>query len=145
MIGREWLFPSFLRRFSDAAAYNEDTSNVFEGTNDPKKVIEVSRSENGKTHYKDEEDSDAEMGDIEVKANTKANSLTNVAQISKVAVKAEQVPMEIPRAAKKGKSSLAIAAAATSIMFSMPANQVRYFHKRYEPVYFKFLKILIIT
>ena len=128
MIGREWLFPSFLRRFSDAAAYNEDTSNVFEGTNDPKKVIEVSRSENGKTHYKDEEDSDAEMGDIEVKANTKANSLTNVAQISKVAVKAEQVPMEIPRAAKKGKSSLAIAAAATSIMFSMPANQVRYSH-----------------
>ena len=126
MIGREWLFPSFLRRFSDAAAYNEDTSNVYEDTNDPKKVIEVSRSENGKMHYKDEDDSDVEMGDIEVKANTKANSLTNVAQISKVAVKADQVPMEIPRAAKKGKSSLAIAAAATSIMFSMPANQVRH-------------------
>ena len=126
MIGREWLFPSFLRRFSDAAAYNEDTSNVYVDTNDPKKVIEVSRSENGKMHYKDEDDSDVEMGDIEVKANTKANSLTNVAQISKVAVKADQVPMEIPRAAKKGKSSLAIAAAATSIMFSMPANQVRY-------------------
>lgn len=70
MIGREWLFPSFLRRFSDAAAYNEDTSNVNEDTNDPKKIIEVSISENGKRHYRDEDDSDVEMGDIEVKANT---------------------------------------------------------------------------
>ena len=72
----------------------------------------------------DDEEDFLEEEDEVVVANTRANSLTNVAQYSKIAaaVKGEDVPK--PPTSMKGKSSLAIAAAATSIMFSMPA-QVR--------------------
>ena len=64
--------------------------------------------------------------DEEVEANTRANSLTNVTQYNKVPVKAEEVPSasgKVPKitSAVKGQSSLmAMAAAGTSIMFSMP-------------------------
>ena len=73
----------------------------------------------------DDEDDEEDLQDEEdevVVANTRANSLTNVAQFSKISagVKAEDVPK--PPSTMKGKSSLAIAAAATSIMFSMPAQ-----------------------
>ena len=69
----------------------------------------------------DDEDLHGEEDEVVV-ANTRANSLTNVAQYSKIsaAVKTEDVPK--PPTKMKGKSSLAIAAAATSIMFSMPAQ-----------------------
>ena len=72
----------------------------------------------------DDDEDDIQEEDEVVVANTRANSLTNVAQYSKIsaAVKAEDVTK--PPTTMKGKSSLAIAAAATSIMFSMPA-QVR--------------------
>ena len=70
----------------------------------------------------EDDDEDIHEEDEVVVANTRANSLTNVAQYSKIAaaVKGEDVPK--PPTSMKGKSSLAIAAAATSIMFSMPAQ-----------------------
>ena len=121
---REWFFPSFLRRFSDSSTYNDDTTKDVEDSKGSIKCLEIKNSESQKDVDDDLSDDYLQIDDEELKANTRANSLTNVAQYSKIsAVKVEEMPPNIP-STKKGKSSLAIAAAATSIMFSMPASQV---------------------
>ena len=119
---REWFFPSFLRRFSDSSTYNDDTTKDVEDSKGSIKCLEIKKSESQKDVDDDLSDDYLQIEDEELKANTRANSLTNVAQYSKISagVKAEDVPK--PPSTMKGKSSLAIAAAATSIMFSMPAQ-----------------------
>ena len=120
---REWFFPSFLRRFSDSSTYNDDTTKDVEDSKGSTKCLEIINSGSQKEIDEDSSDDHLQVEDEQLKANTRANSLTNVAQYSKISAgKVDEVP-NIP-STKKGKSSLAIAAAATSIMFSMPASQV---------------------
>ena len=120
---REWFFPSFLRRFSDSSTYNDATTKDVENSKGSIKCLEVINSGSQKEINEDSSDDHLQVEDEQLKANTRANSLTNVAQYSKISAgKVDEVP-NIP-STKKGKSSLAIAAAATSIMFSMPASQV---------------------
>ena len=125
---REWFFPSFLRRFSDTASYHDGTSSSstkevdFPSKSSKNNCLDTIKIESEIDLIDDYEELQEEEDEVVV-ANTRANSLTNVAQYSKIsaAVKAtEDVPK--PPTKMKGKSSLAIAAAATSIMFSMPAQ-----------------------
>lgn len=111
-----------MRRFSDTSSYNDETSKYDENRKNSKKT----RSENIKES--DDDDDDSKEEDDEVEANTRANSVTNVAQYSGVSVNAEELPIKVSRSSTKGKSSLAIAAAATSIMFSMPAQVLKRIH-----------------
>jgi hypothetical protein len=121
---REWFFPSFLRRFSDSSTYNDDTTKDVEDSKGSIRCLEIINSESQKDLDEDSSSDHLQIEDEELKANTRANSLTNVAQYSKIsAVKVEEIPPNIT-STKKGKSSLAIAAAASSIMFSMPASHV---------------------
>ena len=70
---------------------------------------------------KQNSDDESEEMDDEVEANTLANSMTNVSQYKNIPVNGDEIP-----SSTKGKSSLAIAAAASSLMFSAAtANQVR--------------------
>ena len=113
-----------MRRFSDSSTYNDDTTKDVEDSKGSTKCPEIINFESQKDLDEDSSDDHLHIEDEELEANTRANSLTNVAQISKIsAVKVEEMPPNIT-STKKGKSSLAIAAAASSIMFSMPASQV---------------------
>ena len=73
-----------------------------------------------KFQEKENSDDESEEMDDEVEANTLANSMTNVSQYKNIPVNGDEIP-----SSTKGKSSLAIAAAASSLMFSAAtANQV---------------------
>ena len=115
---RDLFIPSFLRCSSDESLY--DTSKYVEHTKLPMTFCKRIQSQE-----KQNSDDESEEMDDEVEANTLANSMTNVSQYKNIPVNGDEIP-----ASTKGKSSLAIAAAATSIMFSAAtANQVRLLRK----------------
>ena len=108
------FIPRFLRCSSDESLY--DTSKYVEHTK-----LSMSFCKKIKFEEKQNSDDESEEMDDEVEANTLANSMTNVSQYNNIPVNGDEIP-----SSTKGKSSLAIAAAASSLMFSAAtANQVR--------------------
>ena len=90
---REWFFPSFLRRFSDSSTYNDATTKDVENSKGSIKCLEIINSGSQKEIDEDSSDDHLQVEDEQLKANTRANSLTNVAQYSKISAgKVDEVP-----------------------------------------------------